>query len=175
MPVDIIENREAWEAAYNNEWLKHFNETGETKWDIYKLPDNKTQPTGTGIDPATAKLLLVTSAGSYLKDSQEPFDAANKLGDYTIRRYPVETPFEALAYAHDHYNHTAVDEDPQVLVPLQHLKDMVDEGIIGELAPEVVSFMGYQPAAARVIDETIPDIVAVAKELQVTAVLLVPS
>ncbi|MEM6282443.1 MAG: glycine/sarcosine/betaine reductase selenoprotein B family protein [Chloroflexota bacterium] len=175
MTVDIIENREEWEAAYNGGWLKHFNETGETKWDIYKRPDNKTQPSGTGIDPATAKLLLVTSAGSYLKATQEPFDAANKLGDYTIRRYPTDTPFEALAYAHDHYDHAAVNADPQVLIPLQHLRDMVADGKIGELAPEAVSFMGYQPDAARVADETAPEIVAVAKALQVTAVLLVPS
>ena len=41
-----------------------------------------------------------------------------------------------------------------MLLPLRHLADMVDEGVIGELTSSVISFMGYQPDITRVIDET---------------------
>jgi hypothetical protein len=80
-----------------------------------------------------------------------------------------------LNYAHDHFDHTAVERDPQVLLPLLHLADRVQAGAIGRLAPEVISFMGYQPDATRVVDETIPAIVTAARRLEVDAALLVPA
>jgi D-proline reductase (dithiol) PrdB len=110
-----------------------------------------------------------------LRDQQTPFDAPNPLGDYTIRRFPINTPFAALAYAHEHYDHTAVNADPQVLLPLGHLADLVAEGTIGELAPMVISFSGYQPDVARLLDETIPLIIQAAADAQADAALLVPA
>jgi hypothetical protein len=61
------------------------------------------------------------------------------------------------------------------LVPLRHLEDLVTEGVIGEMAPSVMSFMGYQPDVTRVIDELIPPILEVAQAEEVQAALLVPA
>ena len=173
--MDVLENRDAWQTEYERTWLAHYRATGETKWDIYNRPDNKETPAGPAVDLAASRLMLISSAGGYLAASQQPFDAANDLGDYTVRTFPHTTDPGALAFAHDHYDHTAVNQDQQVLVPLGHLHDLVREGVIGELAPSVVSFMGYQPDAARVVDETIPAILAVATAEQIDAALLVPS
>lgn len=173
--MEILENREEWYKTYQENWLRHFQETGEIKWDLYKLPNNKTTPVGKGIDLAQSRLVLISSAGGYLSASQEAYDAENDLGDYTIRTFPVTTPPNQIAFAHTHYDHTAVNTDQQVLLPLGHLRDLVTEGVIGELAPDVINFMGYQPDATRVVDETIPAIVAAAKELNAQAALLVPS
>jgi D-proline reductase (dithiol) PrdB len=87
---------------------------------------------------------------------------------------PVDTPLSAIEFAHDHYNHQFVDEDPQVLLPIKHLKDMKEEGILGEMAPVFVSFSGHQPNAIRVVKELVPAIIKVAKEHAVQAALLVP-
>ena len=65
-----------------------------------------------------------------------------------------------------------MDEDAQVLVPLRHL---ATEGVIGEVAPQAVSFMGHQPDASRVVEELIPAIVLVAEVEQPHAALLVPA
>ena len=119
--------------------------------------------------------MFITTAGAYLADAQQPFDAPNPLGDYTIRQFPVDTPFEALAYAHEHYNHTDVNADPQVLLPLRHLEQMVAEGKIGELAPSVISFSGYHPDIVRVVNKLTPAILDVAKAEKPDAVLLVPA
>lgn len=118
--------------------------------------------------------MLISSAGGYLTDSQLPFDARNPLGDYTVRKFPSSVPFEDLSYAHEHYDHTAANSDPQVLLPLSHLREMVTEGRIGKLTP-MVSFMGYQPDVSRLLDETIPAILEIVKDEQVDAALLVPS
>ncbi|MCB0115732.1 MAG: glycine/sarcosine/betaine reductase selenoprotein B family protein [Caldilineaceae bacterium] len=173
--MEILENRADWEATFKDGWLAHFHATGETKWDLYNRPDNKQAPAGKGIDLSHSRLMLISSAGGYLRDSQQPFDAADLLGDYSIRTFPVDTAPDAIAFAHDHYDHTAVDADQQVLVPLAHLRDLVDGGVIGELAPSVVNFMGYQPVINRVLDETIPAILAAAKAEKVDGALLVPS
>lgn len=173
--MEILESRADWEATFNAGWLAHFHATGETKWDLYNRPDNKEAPPGKGIDLSRSRLLLISSAGGYLHHSQDPFDAPDPLGDYSIRTFPVDTDPAAIAFAHDHYDHAAVNEDQQVLLPLAHLRDLVTAGVIGELASSVVNFMGYQPVINRVLDETIPAIVAAAKAEKVDGALLVPS
>jgi len=174
--MNILENRDEWYEQYKSGWLRHYEETGEIKWDLYKLPNNQRAPaTGKAIDLTQSRLLLISSAGAYLPATQEPYDAENALGDYTIRHIAMNSTPAEIAFAHTHYDHSAVNEDQQVLLPIGHLHDLVAEGLIGELAPDLISFMGYQPDAVRVAEETTPAIVAAAKEMGVQAALLVPS
>lgn len=173
--MEILENREEWTNTYRENWLAHLQATGEENWKIYNRPTNTTAPSGPGVDLSQSRLAFVTSAGGYLPGQQEPFDAADVLGDYSIRTFPASTPLDALAFAHDHYDHTFVDQDPQVLLPLRHLEDMVAEGLIGELAPTVVSFMGYQPDVTRVLDELISAIREAVAAQSAQAALLVPA
>jgi hypothetical protein len=173
--MEILENRDEWEAGFRAGWLAHLETTGEFNWKIYRGPQNTPLPPTPGVDLSQSRLLLISTAGSYLPNTQKPFDAPNPLGDYTIRLVPSHTPFEAQAIAHDHYDQTAVNADPQVLLPLRHLVDLVEEGTIGELAPSLISYMGYQPDLIRIVDELIPAILPVAKDLQVGAALLVPA
>ncbi len=173
--MEILENRKEWIASFRDGWLAHYQQTGEFDWDQYPLLKNKTAPAGKAIDLSASRLMLISSAGGYLPEKDSPFDAAHTLGDYTIRTFPTSTPFDRLAYAHTHYDQAAVDQDPQVLLPLRHLEDMVTEGVIGELSPSVISFTGYHPDVGQVIDETIPAIVQAAEAEEVHAALLVPA
>ena len=173
--MGILENQEQWIASFRDGWLAHYRQTGEIDWERYPRVKNSVAPAGPGIDVSASRLMLISSAGGYLPGKQQPFDAANSLGDYTIRLFATSTPPDQLAFAHDHYDHAAINQDRQVLVPLRHLKDLVAEGVIGELASSVVSFMGYQPDVGRVIEETIPAIVQAARAEQVNAALLVPA
>lgn len=173
--MEVLDDRQAWFAEYQDNWLAHYQETGETNWKIYNRPRNSEAPAGPGVTLSQSRLVLITTAGGYLRDEQEPYDAENDLGDYTMRTFPSSTAFDALAFAHTHYDHRFVDEDPQVLVPLRHLEDMVAEGVIGELAPSVISCMGYQPNVLRVLDELIPLVIGQAKKEEVDAALLVPA
>ena len=170
----IVENFEQWQADYDN-WLARYRQSGKLIYTDYPYVRNRTAPVGPGIDLAQSRLMLISTAGGFLREGQEPFDAASHLGDYSIRCFPVDTPLERLDYAHEHYDHTAVTADPQVLLPLQHLADLTTAGKIGELAATVVSYCGYMPDVARVVNETIPAIVAVAQSEQVEGALLVPA
>ncbi len=173
--MEILENRTAWSTEFKSGWLKHYNETGTIDWSLYNRPKNKSAPGLPGIDLSQTRLAFITTAGAYLKNGQQPFDAANDLGDYTVRILPAHTHFDEIAYAHDHYDHTAVNADPQVLMPLRHLETLVDEGVIGEIAPEVISFMGYQPDVTRVIDDLFPKILDTVLAGRAKGALLVPA
>ena len=173
--MDILENKTEWLAEYQNNWLKSFQESGQIDWGLYNLPNNKTIPAGKGVDLSQSKLMVVTSGGFYVKGTQEPFDEDNPLGAYDIRELPSDATAADLAISHTHYNHTAVNQDLDVLIPLSHLNERVAAGEIGELTPSIISFMGYQPDATRVADETTPAVVAAAQAQQADAVLLIPA
>jgi hypothetical protein len=171
---NIFEGREEWTTTFRSGWEAYTNANGHPEWDLYHRVRNKNCPTGTPIDLKTTRLMLISTAGGYLKDSQQPFDAASLYGDYTLREFPLSTPLDALDFAHDHYDHANIDADRQVALPLRHLEDMAREGLIGEVVPTVVSFSGYQPDATRIVDELYPAILEIAQRERVESALLIP-
>jgi hypothetical protein len=174
--MKVLDDVAQWKATYEERWLSHYRKTGEMNWRIYNRPTNKEAPAGPGVELSTSRLLLITSSGAYLPESQEPFvTEKSALGDYTIREFPASTPPADLAFAHGFYDHAAVEEDPQVLVPLGHLNNLVSEGAIGELAPSVISFCGFQPDVVRTVEEFIPAVVSAAKVQEPDAAFLVPA
>ena len=176
--AEIIEKRDEWAANFRDGWIAHLEAHGEMNWSLYNRPKNTQTVSGNAIDLSKSKLLFISTGGSYLADSQKPFfdsDDTHPRGDYSIRTYSIETPFDQLAIAHSHYDHTAVNADRQVLLPFKHLADMVEEGQIGSLCDTVVSYAGYQPDATRVIDDLLPAIQKVVELEQPDAALLVPS
>jgi hypothetical protein len=172
--MEILENKAQWSADFRNGWLKLLRQKGEVNWKIYRHPKNDETPGMPGVRLNQSRLMLISSAGAYLLEGQDPFDEADKLGDYSLRTFPSSTAFEALAYAHGHYDHQMVERDAQVALPLRLLEELEATGEIGELAPTVISFMGYQPDSARVVDEVVPQVLAIAKSEQVEAALLAP-
>lgn len=173
--MEIVENLTQWSDEFEGNWLKHYQETGEMLWKIYNRARNETAPGLPGIDLSQSRLLLISTAGGYVAGEQQPFTAADLLGDYTVRTFPVDIPLAQLAYAHDHYDHTAVTNDPQVLLPLNHLQEMVVEGEFGSLYPEVISFHGYQPDVRRIVNELIPTVLGMVDKGKIDGALLVPA
>ena len=80
--MEILEDRAQWLTTFRAGWLAHYQQTGEQNWKIYNRPKNSAAPAGKAIALSNSRLVLVSSAGGYLRDSQAPFDASNSLGDY---------------------------------------------------------------------------------------------
>ncbi len=173
--MKIVENLAHWLTVFQEGWLANLKETGQVDWNLYEYPRNSAALGGPGVNLAESRLMLVSTAGAYLKDGQEPFDCDSLFGDYSIRTFPFSTPWDELTLSHTHYDHSAVNADHQTLLPFEHLADMVEEGLIGELAPSVVSFSGYHPNVWKVVKELTPAVLEVAKDEAVDAVLLVPA
>lgn len=118
-------------------------------------------------------LAVVTTAGYYLRDEQPPFDAAHMLGDPTHRRLPVDVAPSRLEIAHDHYPHDAALEDWNVVLPLDHLRAMVDQGQLGSIGA-VFSISGFATNAADVYELSAVPIAEQARAAGCDAALIVP-
>ena len=173
--MEIAENLQDWYTNFTEKWLAEYEQTGKIDWKLYSYIKNESAPESAGTNLAQSRLIFITSAGAYLDSGQQAFDASNDLGDYSIREIPFDTPFNKLKYAHEHYDHASVNEDPQALLPLLLLEEMRANGTIGELAPSFISFMGYQPDIKRVVEELIPPIIDMVKRAKAATALLVPS
>lgn len=172
--LSIMEHPLEWLQAFQDNWLSHLEKTGETNWSVYTRVENKYTPSGKAVKLSESRLLFITSSGAYIPGKHPPFDEFNPLGDYTTRLIPSDTALNQLDYSNAHIDLTAVEQDPQTLLPLEHLQSLVDQRKLGALAPMFISFNGYHPHAIRVVKELIPTILRNAKQQQVDAALLVP-
>lgn len=173
--LSIMEQPLEWLHAFQDNWLAHLEKTGETNWSVYTHVKNKYPPSGRGVQLKRSRLLFITSIGAYRPGDDLPFDEFNPLGDYSIRQIPSSTPLDEIAYSNAHIDLTSVEQDPQTLLPLEHLRDLVSEGLLGGLTPDFISFNGYHPHAIRVVKELVPMILRAARKQQANAALLVPA
>lgn len=173
--MEILEQPLEWLRAFQEGWLSNLEKTGKANWDLYTLTHNHLIPNSRGINLSQSRVLLITTAGVYYEGQQRPFDTQLPLGDYSIRLIPYTADPDKLVFGHPYLNQKYVQEDHQVLLPMQHLYELSKEGFIGSLVPVVVSFSGFMPHAIRLVKELVPAILRVAKEYSAHAAMIVPA
>jgi D-proline reductase (dithiol) PrdB len=122
-----------------------------------------------------SRIAVVTTAGLHRPD-QPPFDASVKGGDWSYREIPADTDIATLGVAHksDSFDHSGLEQDKNLALPLDRLRELAASGFIGELAPRNFSFMGAISAPQRLIDFTAPEAAHKLREDAVDGVLLTP-
>ncbi len=122
-----------------------------------------------------ARLAVVTTAG-YFRPDQPPFDTSFRGGDYSYRVIPHDTDLTTLRIAHksDAFDIGGIASDKNLALPLDRLKSLAEEGVIGPVAPRHFSFMGSIAAPGRLIANTAPEVARMLLEDAVDAVLLTP-
>lgn len=126
---------------------------------------------------------LVTSAGLYHLGVEPPFDLDRERrepswGDPTYRTIPVNIPQSQVRASHLHINTQWVEEDINVLLPVDRFQELVADGLVGGLGTDAYSFMGYQgfPPNPTAWQETYgPQVAGKLKDEGVNCVLLTPS
>lgn len=123
-----------------------------------------------------SRIALVTTAGLHLR-TQVPFDMENPDGDASAREIPGTVDAAQLIITHKYYNHTDADADLNVVFPLAHLRDLVNQGVLGELAPRHFGLMGHIDGAQLPIltQDTAPALAAKLRQDKVDCVLLTPA
>ena len=118
-----------------------------------------------------SRLALVTTGGVHLPD-QARFDIDDPAGDCSYREIPKEAT--DLTWTHAYYR---PDEgsDLDAVFPLITLSRLVEEGVVGELAPRHFSFMGAIHDPTPLVESTAPEVAGKLVEDRVDAVLLTPS
>ncbi len=122
-----------------------------------------------------ARVAVITTAAFYLPD-QPAFDETFRGGDYSYRVIPADAGLKSLRIAHksDAFDASGIESDRNLALPLDRLREMAAEGVIGAVAPRHFSFMGSIPSPGRLVAETAPEAAAMLREDGVDAVLLTP-
>lgn len=143
-------------------------ELGEIPWTPMKKP------------LAQARFALVTSAGVYVKSQQEPFDLEGERknplwGDPTYRSIPSGVQQDQIGVAHLHINSEDIEQDINIVLPVQRFQELAEAGEIGSLAPQHYSFMGYQANDDEWRERYGPEVAQRMIEEEVDAALITPT
>jgi D-proline reductase (dithiol) PrdB len=123
-----------------------------------------------------ARVGLVVTACMTLPD-QPPFEATRPENDASLRVFPSDMNPDELVntYAGQNFDHAGLEEDANLLIPLDRLHEMVLHEEIGSIGPRVASICGHLPKPQRLIDETAPEIARMFVEDEIDVALLVPA
>ena len=97
---------------------------------------------------------LCTAGGVHLV-SQTPYVLA---GDCSFREIPSSTLASQLMVSHGGFDNSDVNRDINAMFPLERLRELADEGLIGAIAPTHIGFMGGGGDVERFRQETGPAI-----------------
>ena len=124
---------------------------------------------------ARARLALFSSAG-FVLPGQTPFDESLRGGDPSTREIPFDTDPATLVDTHrsESFDHTGMRRDPNLVFPLERVRELAATGRIGSVNARHWSFMGSLTAPGRFIAESLPRMAAAAVSDGVQAALLVP-
>jgi len=95
--------------------------------------------------------------------------------DDSYRAIPKDVDMQDLRIAHFAYDKTDALRDTNCVFPLEPLRRLAAQGVIGELAPFQYTFMGGIYSARKVRENLAPAITAELLKHQVDVLLLVPA
>jgi D-proline reductase (dithiol) PrdB len=142
----------------DSEGLQRSYNVIRSRWDPnFEWVVNETAPWTPLRKPIARSILaLVSTCGAYRKGIDCPFDAANFYGDPSFKEIPNATTPEKLDFAHTHYDHNQVSQDPRLAFPQKYLSEFAANGIIGSFADPSLSFSGYLPQPRQLVQDTAP-------------------
>lgn len=120
------------------------------------------------------RVALLTSGGVSCK-AMPPFNPLAR-NDLRVDAIPQETPADCFVINDAYYNHQDADRDINCIFPLERLRELADEGVIGGTAPHQYSgFMGRTYTRTAVLTEAAPALVRRLKQEGVDVFVLVPA
>jgi D-proline reductase (dithiol) PrdB len=150
--------------------------TDRAEWDqrrhldkIHPLPDFGPTPFVPGPPLGERRVAIVTTAGIHPRGVR-PFE----VGSTDYRVIPGDTPPGNLVMSHTsvNFDRTGFQEDVNVVFPLERLRELHKDGVVGAIAGLHYSFMGASPIQA--LEPNARELAGLMKNERVDAVLLVP-
>ena len=170
--MEIIERSEQWRERYNS-WESKAGASDGLK--SYPFVENSRAPFTAARRAITmTNLAVIVSAGAYL-DGTDPFDTSARGGDFELREIPTDIDLKDLRFAARGYEPTFVQQDANVQLPLDRLREFVSNRVIGQIAPAFWSFCGFIPDAATFVEQTVPQMIERLTRYDVQAALLIPA
>ena len=117
-----------------------------------------------------SRLCFVSTSGVQTRHSM-PFDTVHPVGDYTFRRVPSDSKVEDLEIHQLKYPTFGAKKDLNVIFPIERLRELKEEKIIGELTTNFFTFIGYNMDAER-LEKTLAEQIADAVEAEKPDIVL---
>ncbi|MFO0980448.1 MAG: glycine/sarcosine/betaine reductase selenoprotein B family protein [Planctomycetota bacterium] len=124
--------------------------------------------------PLSQARIALVSSGGISQTGQPPF-RTGPLGDASIRVIARDADPDQLVFSHPHYDTSLGREDKEVIFPIATLKRLASAGVIGAVAPELPSMMGYIPRSSQLAEITAPSVLEVLQRGHVHAALFAPA
>lgn len=170
--MEIIERSGQWRERYNSWGLKS---AASDNLKGYPFVENSRAPFTPARRAITmTSVAVIVSAGAYV-DGTAPFDKNAPGGDLELRELPTEIDLKDLRFVARGYDASFVQQDANVQVPLERLREFVINRVIGQMAPAFWSFSGFVPDAGRFVEQTIPPLLERLNRYDVQAALLIPA
>jgi D-proline reductase (dithiol) PrdB len=128
---------------------------------------------------AEAKVALLSTAGISMK-GDAPFDMEMERrnpmrGDPSFRRLRAGATSETIEANHLHIDTGYIERDLNVALPLDRLRELVKQGVVGSMADTHYSTMGFQGNdSSQLQNETAPAIAAAMKSEEVDLAIFAP-
>ena len=111
---------------------------------------------------------LVTTAGVHMRD-QEPY---NVEGDNSWRLLPGTVESAQLMVTHEHYDHHDADQDINCVFPIDRLRELAKEGIIGGISKAHLGFMGFSQNFRDLYERAAPEMARIILRSKADGVIL---
>ncbi|MFC0679800.1 glycine/sarcosine/betaine reductase selenoprotein B family protein [Lysobacter korlensis] len=105
------------------------------------------------------RVAFISTSGTQPKGSM-PFDTVHPVGDYSFRRVPSSTRAEDLEIHQLKYPTVGANRDINVIFPIDRLRELAEEGIVGGLTENFYTFIGYNMDPERLERSLAEDIAA---------------
>ncbi len=120
---------------------------------------------------SSCRVALATSGGVHLAD-QEPFHTKD---DTSYREISKDAAITELRISHFGYRTQDAQRDPNCVFPMERMRELAADGVIGELADPAYSFMGGIYSARRVRAELASPLAELLVARGVDVLFLVPA
>ena len=136
---------------------------------IRELPEFGQTPFVSGPPLGERRVAIVTTSGLHAR-SDRPF----QVGSADYRVIPGDTPASDLIMSHIsvNFDRSGFQEDVNVVFPLERLRELKADGVVGSVSEFHYSFMGAAPI--RALEPKARELAALLMKDRVDAVLLTP-
>jgi D-proline reductase (dithiol) PrdB len=142
---------------------------------VYQWTISETAPLTALKKPLTRCRVAMLTSGGVSRTDAAPFNPQAR-NDLRVDSIDKDTSPHFFAINDDYYNHSDAERDINCIFPIERLRELAAEGVIGEGAPHHYSgFMGRTYIRSAVVNEAAPALARKLLDEGVDAFVLVPA
>lgn len=138
---------------------------------LKEIPDFKGQPWVAGPPLRRRRVAIVTTSGIH-RAGDAPYADDAAASDYRVIPGDVDAGDLVMSHLSSNYDRTGFQQDANVVFPIDRLRELAAEGVIGSIADFHYAFMGA--ARLPILEPKVRQVAGLLKRDAVDAVLLTP-